>query len=225
MSTEKNKKGIYIITNNVNKKQYVGSSKNVYYRIQRHKTNLKLQKHCNAKLQAGYNKYSLSNFTFSILEFVDKEQDLLIREQFYIDSLKPIYNILQLAGNVLGLKHTPETIQKCIAANIRRTGTHHSGQKGRVFKFNITTNKVLGVYSSGGSAAESVKHKLKGKIETAANKIGESIKRNATAYGFKWQFENNLAQVKVDELLEILSENKTISSQAIDTIIEGSETT
>jgi group I intron endonuclease len=220
-----NKRGIYIITNKTTKKQYVGSSKNVYYRMQRHKCNLRELKHCNAKLQAAYNKYGLEDFTFKVLEFVETDEELLTREQFYIDSLKPAYNILQIAGNVLGLKHTLETIEKCIAANIRRTGTHHSGHKGRVFKFNKDTEEVIDVYSSGGSAAESVKHKLKGTIETAANKIGESIKRNATAYGYRWQFEKNLAQIKVDELLEILAKKQTISSQAIDISIEGSETT
>jgi len=217
-----NRKGIYLITNVINKKQYVGSSLNVYYRMQNHRCRLAKNNHKNPKLQNGYNKYGLSNFAFTILEFVEDKNKLLEREQYYIDTLKPWYNVLPIAGNVLGLKHSPETIEKCIAASKRRKGTHHTGQKGRVFKFNKSTLEVLGVYSSTGHAAEFLK--IKGKIETAGNKIGESIKYKRNAYGYKWEFEKNLAQVKVDELLEILK-SRTISSQAIDTSMEGSETT
>lgn len=217
-----NRKGIYLITNVINKKQYVGSSLNVYYRMQNHRCRLAKNNHKNPKLQNGYNKYGLSNFAFTILEFVEDKTKLLEREQYYIDTLKPWYNVLPIAGNVLGLKHSPETIEKCIAASKRRKGTHHSGHKGRVFKFNKNTLEVLEVYSSTGHAAEFLK--IKGKIETAGNKIGESIKYKRNAYGYKWEFEKNLAQVKVDELLEILK-SRTISSQAIDTSIEGSETT
>ena len=217
-----NRKGIYLITNVINKKQYVGSSFNVYYRMQNHRCRLAKNNHKNPKLQNGYNKYGLSKFAFTILEFVEDKDKLLEREQYYIDLLKPWYNILQFAGNVSGLKHTPETIQKCIAASVRRTGTHHSGHKGRVFQFDKTTLEVLNVYSSTGHAAEYLS--IKGKIETAGNKIGESIKYKRNAYGYKWEFEKNLAQIKVDELLETLNK-RAISSQAINTFIEGSETT
>ncbi len=218
----KNRKGIYLITNVINKKQYVGSSINVYYRIQTHKCKLAKNKHKNPKLQNGYNKYGLSNFAFTILEFVDDINDLLKREQYYIDNLKPWYNILPIAGNVLGLKHSNETIKKCIEASKRRKGTHHNGHKGRVFKFDKNTLEVLDVYSSTGHAAEFLK--IKGKIETAGNKIGESIKYNRNAYGYKWEFEKNLAQIKVDELLESLK-TRSISSQAKDKSLEGSTTT
>lgn len=36
----------------------------------------------------------------------------MAREQYYIDTLKPEYNILQLAGSSLGYKHTAESIEK-----------------------------------------------------------------------------------------------------------------
>lgn len=221
----KNRIGVYLITNNHNKKQYVGSSKNVNYRMQRHRSQLKGGFHKNRKLQAAYNKYGLDGFTFSVVELVNDLTDLLTREQYYIDTLKPFYNIMQVAGTVEGFKHSLETIEKCIAANKRRTGTHHTGQKGRVFKLDKDTLEILDVYSSGGAAAESLKSILKGTVETAANKIGESVKRGATAYGYRWLYEKLLDRIKVDELLETLAKKQAISSQAIDTSIEGSETT
>lgn len=46
-------------------------------------------------------KYGYSNFTLDILEYCDPN-DVISREQHYIDQLKPIYNILKIAGSSLG---------------------------------------------------------------------------------------------------------------------------
>ncbi len=51
-------------------------------------------------------KYGYSKFTIEILEYCDTK-DLLNREQYYIDLLKPEYNILQKADSSLGFKHSP----------------------------------------------------------------------------------------------------------------------
>jgi hypothetical protein len=36
----------------------------------------------------------------------------LEREQYYLDKLKPLYNIVVKAGSTIGYKHTEETLQK-----------------------------------------------------------------------------------------------------------------
>jgi group I intron endonuclease len=60
----------------------------------------------NSLLKYGYNHFSLD-----ILEYC--ELSLLIkREQYYLDRLKPEYNILKIAGSRLGCKHSPETLLK-----------------------------------------------------------------------------------------------------------------
>lgn len=56
-------------------------------------------------------KYGFSNFRLEILEYGDKN-NVLIREQYYMDMLKPQYNIAELAGSTLGYKHTPESLAK-----------------------------------------------------------------------------------------------------------------
>jgi|SRR5690606_15164618 len=56
-------------------------------------------------------KYGFSNFTLQILEYCEKEI-LLKREQYYMDLLKPKYNIVEKAGSTLGYKHTPESLKK-----------------------------------------------------------------------------------------------------------------
>lgn len=50
-------------------------------------------------------KYGLNNFTLEILEYCSKNI-AIEREQFYLDLLKPEYNILKKAGSRLGLKHS-----------------------------------------------------------------------------------------------------------------------
>ena len=53
-----------------------------------------------AILKYGYNKFKLE-----ILEYCTKE-NVLNREQYYIDSKKPEYNICKVACSRLRLKHT-----------------------------------------------------------------------------------------------------------------------
>jgi group I intron endonuclease len=115
------KAGIFIVVNNVNGNFYVGSA--ITNRI-----NTRFRNHCihlrgsNRPLLRAINRYGIQNFSFHILEYfkgiVHKEDlnlnhlKLLERETFFINSLKPIYNILIIAGSSLGFKHTEQTRNK-----------------------------------------------------------------------------------------------------------------
>ena len=107
----KNKSGIYIIKTKINNRFYIGSAINLYNRKHTHLTHLKQNKHCNAKLQRFVNKYGIENLFFECVELCKKE-DLIIREQFYIDKLNPFYNIAKIAGSTLGTKITKEQSEK-----------------------------------------------------------------------------------------------------------------
>jgi len=87
-----NKCGIYCIKNILNDKCYIGSSIHIYYRLRRHKSDLIRQMHANPILQNAYNKYGADSFLVSILEECD-EDVVLQREQYYINTLNPVYNI------------------------------------------------------------------------------------------------------------------------------------
>jgi group I intron endonuclease len=54
----------------------------------------------------------LDNFSLTILEYVDTRELAIEREQYWIDEIDPIYNILRFAGSSLGYKHTGETKEK-----------------------------------------------------------------------------------------------------------------
>ena len=56
-------------------------------------------------------KHGYSNFKLEILEYC-APKECIEREQYYLDSLKPEYNIFKIAGSSLGHKHTEETLAK-----------------------------------------------------------------------------------------------------------------
>lgn len=104
------KSGIYKITNTINNKFYIGSSIKLQTRLINHFSSLKKGYHKNLHLQSSYNKYG-DVFAFEILEYCSKEL-LISKEQYYIDRLKPHYNILEKAYSPQGYKHTEEFKKK-----------------------------------------------------------------------------------------------------------------
>ncbi len=102
-------KAIYTIINKVNGKQYIGSAVNFYKRKTVHLAHLRKGNHKNIHLQRAYTKYGEASFMFCILEKVYKKEDLISREQWWIDTRKPEYNIAKIAGSQLGFRHSQET--------------------------------------------------------------------------------------------------------------------
>lgn len=114
--------GIYKIINVTNEKFYIGSAKNIEKRWERHRKDLKLNNHQNIHLQRAYNKQWGEGFEFIVLE--EREPCKLIEcEQFYLDMLKPEYNICKIANSSLGVKRTDDFKRKLRAANL---GKKHS---------------------------------------------------------------------------------------------------
>lgn len=86
MSNKKNEStevvsGIYKITNIENNKVYIGSSKDIYQRWTRHRSDLSKNKHHSIHLQRAWNKFGENKFIFEILEecpdtiLFEKEQE------------------------------------------------------------------------------------------------------------------------------------------------------
>jgi len=104
--------GIYKIQSIIKPERiYIGSSVFIHKRWGEHLRKLKKGVHCSAKLQRHYNKYGKDDLVFSILISCDKA-DLIITEQFFIDSHNPYFNNCKVAGSSLGVKLTDETKQK-----------------------------------------------------------------------------------------------------------------
>jgi group I intron endonuclease len=83
---------IYKILCLTNGKIYIGSTNNFENRKKVHLKSLRSNNHTSRYLQNAYNKYVIRNFEFYILEHCDSE-NRWAREQFYIDSLQPEFNV------------------------------------------------------------------------------------------------------------------------------------
>lgn len=88
---------IYMIKNSVNNKFYIGSTKNLKLRMQDHRTRLLRNASSSHVLQHAVTKYGLDKFEIHIV-ISCIEDELLVREQFYLDFLLPEYNISKQAN-------------------------------------------------------------------------------------------------------------------------------
>lgn len=127
------KSGIYKITNTVNQKIYVGSSINLKKRFNTHINSLIKNTHHSKTMQRAYNKYGKDSFIFEVVELVELKENLLIREQYYMDELNPFgdngFNNERIAGSKLGFKHTEETKKKMSETRKGRTRTEETKKK------------------------------------------------------------------------------------------------
>lgn len=119
----RNKSGIYRWYNKITKKSYIGSSIYLTSRLKCYFSFKWLGKKILKSKSIIYNailKYDYTDFRLDILEYCDKDS-VIKREQYYIDILKPKYNIHNIAGSAFGFKHSKETKEKIrISALLRR---------------------------------------------------------------------------------------------------------
>ena len=105
----KSKSGIYRWVNVINNKSYVGSSINLGRRFKEYYNYSHISKvKRNFPIHSALLKYGYSSFKLEILEYCEKSV-LIKREQYYLDNLKPEYNVLKIAGSMLGFKHSEYT--------------------------------------------------------------------------------------------------------------------
>ena len=107
---------------------YIGSSCDLNKRYYTHVGLLRKDRHSNKHLQRSWNKYGEYNFKFSVIEYVDNNNDLIIREQYWMDELQAFhpstgYNIRKIASSNLGLIFSKEAR---IRMSISQTGRKHS---------------------------------------------------------------------------------------------------
>lgn len=111
--TDKNKSGIYRITNLVNNKVYIGQSIDLWTRINEgYLQKLPKDKCHNRYLQRAWNKYGKDNFRFEVVEYVDIH-NLDDRETYWISKHKACnnkfgYNMQPIGGSSRGQIKTEE---------------------------------------------------------------------------------------------------------------------
>lgn len=110
--------GIYLVTCLTNGRRYVGSSKKIEYRWKKHREQLRAKNHCNPRWQNSWNKYGEDKFVLSVLETVDNESDLRDREQYWMDFLRPEFNIAPMADRPPGTTGRIPTRKQRLSASI-----------------------------------------------------------------------------------------------------------
>lgn len=107
MGMKLNKSGIYKITCLDNGIIYIGSSNNIQKRSAKHLRCMRKGDHCNPRMQNAFNKYGEKSFIFEVVEIVEDLNNLVVREQHYIDLYNVCkheigFNICPIAGSVQG---------------------------------------------------------------------------------------------------------------------------
>lgn len=94
--------GVYKITSKVHTDRiYIGSAQDLRLRENTHFSHLLHQYYDNIKLQRHYNKYGKEDLEFVVIEECPVDQ-LLEREQCYLNELKPWFNVFPTAGSPRG---------------------------------------------------------------------------------------------------------------------------
>lgn len=198
--------GIYKITNIQNEKFYIGSTNNLSHRKSIHLYDLRNNRHKNIHLQRSYNKWGYENFTFEVLEECTVE-NLINREQFYLDTLKPQYNILKIAGSSLGIKR-PELSIKMIELNKNRVVSEETKKR------TSDTLKQIGHKPTADCTEKSMQilrkkvlqYSIEGELLQEYVSMNEACRQNniacsnlsracqgiiKTLGGYKWNYKNN----------------------------------
>jgi len=139
--------GIYQIQSKIKPERiYIGSAMNIKDRWKVHLRDFKQRGHHSVKFKNHFNKYGESDLIFTIIEPCFSAF-LLAREQYYLDTLKPYFNLCKIAGSRFGVKgqipwnkgkkdcFSDETIQQ-MSNSHKGQSPSNKGTKGVVIAWN-----------------------------------------------------------------------------------------
>jgi len=123
----KGRSGIYAWYHLPSGKFYIGSAQDLYIRLQSYFQPGWFKKNPNSIIGKAISRDGHQKFALLLLQFCDPS-NLIKFEQGYFDHLKPLYNILPIAGSSRGTKLSNETKEKIRAVALLRTGPHPKAQ-------------------------------------------------------------------------------------------------
>jgi group I intron endonuclease len=206
----KGKSGIYVWTNLVNGKQYVGSSFNLERRVGEYLNVKRLIRELARGESIIYRamlKYGYNAFSFELLELVEfdasvSEEEgkvlLLPLEQKYMDELEPVYNILKRAGTNKGHKMSPEARAK-ISAGKKGKPSHRKGitltaEVRASIRDNSAASKMVCVYSDNSTLLGTFSSITECAIAMgiSRDRVSRAIKANKTVDGKTFKLQSPL---------------------------------
>lgn len=128
---------IYVITNDINNKKYIGKSKEPFVRFGVHKTIAKggpeIYKNRFFYLHKAIRKYGPENFSIEIIDSIwtENEDDIFEREEYWITKFREenylLYNLTDRGEGPSGMIHSKETRMKMSENRTIKTGQDHHG--------------------------------------------------------------------------------------------------
>ena len=221
----KGKSGIYMWRNLDSGKIYVGSAKNLGIRLKGYYNINQLTRVTNMHINRALLKWGYSSFSLSILEYCSIDV-LIQREQYYLDLLKPDYNICTTAGSTLGKLHSLVAKEKISKT---KKGTN-LGEENSFFGKNhsLESRKIMVEAKLGKILSELTKEKIReskvGKKFTEEHKsnlsLAQSNRKNIsivdtetgieTIYGSIGEAERSMGFPKDSIRANLRSENKPL---------------
>lgn len=193
--------GVYQIKNLVNSKIYIGSTSCSFKtRWASWRGDLKNGRTKNKHLQNAWNKYGKDAFEFSVLEVVENKSEVLEREQYWIDTLKPEYNNRPNASSNLGWKMPKEAID----LRGRRKNPRPLCKCGQLVKEHYKDSGTFHSYYKTCGSAECTKHFTPCSEETK-KRIAEAQKRIGNKPSFKGYTHSEETKEKLRQSSKITS--------------------
>lgn len=216
--------GIYKITNLINDNFYIGLSNDIERRIAEHKTPKNI-KNKNTILAKAFRKYGIDNFKFEIIEECPIEK-LAEREMYYIEKMKPIYNMNLGGEGNLGHK-VNDDMKKLLSEKAKIQWNNKSEEE----KLNIINNNLKGP-KIGHKVSDETRKKLRkanlNKIQSEETKKKRSIinkeKMKGNTNGNKSVVAIDKATgdiVKSFESIKLAGEFYNVHSSCITNVLKG----
>jgi|SRR5215471_645029 len=202
--------GIYQLVNLINGKTYIGSSVDLIRRLNEYLNPLYINRNLkkgNSAIMNALLKYGYINFGIKILEIIEFEINksiseiksiILSKEQYYMDLIKPEYNINKTAGSNLGKIFSKEVRSKMsiaklgkpgnkigaiLSANSKRLFREKSGKVSPINMLN-NNNKVLTTFKSIQIASE-----MTGISRNRISRCARGIRKHILEKGIIYKFE------------------------------------
>lgn len=180
--------GVYAIQNVDTKKVYIGSSIEFEHRINEHFNDLRQNKHCNSYLQASFNLHGRDVFVVEFLERCSNEEELLDKEQIWLDYFNSKYGVYNIAQDIRRPTLSAETrkkISNTLSGRPTRPMSEETKRKLRESclgrKMSEEAKEKLRIYRTGKVASEETKQKLS-KILRGKKRPEEAIRKTAEAH-------------------------------------------
>ena len=93
---------IYRIYNTDNGKAYIGSTVQFRNRFYQHRS--RVRRGVNTRVTSAFQHHGEEAFEWQLLECVARKEDLVVREQYFIDIFKPEYNLRKYAESNFGIE-------------------------------------------------------------------------------------------------------------------------